>query len=264
MQRPSRRILQISDLHLTADNAPLREGFAGSWTQLEHVLNHIRGDSGHADLLLATGDLAQRPDADMYSRLGTRLAGIGIPVAGIAGNHDCRESARSHFFASNLGFEGEYEIANWVVIALNSAHSGRTDGCLDAAEWARLEETVKRFPEHWLAVAVHHPPLPIGSRWLDRIGLENGAELIAWLQEKPRARLCLFGHAHQEFMLHVGALQVLGCPATSAQFQPQSAEFALSNEASGYRWIELGADGNVHSEVVRVAGTAPVADMVSP
>jgi Icc protein len=259
MQSQAMQILQISDLHLAADTAATREGFADNWTQLELVLNHIRRYAEHAELLLATGDLVQRPDTNVYARLGKRLAGVDMPVVGIAGNHDCRESARSHFIASNLGFEGVFEVGNWVVISLNSAHPGRTDGCLDATEWTRLEETARQFPEHWLAVAVHHPPLPLGSPWLDRIGLENGAQLLAWLQEQPRARLCLFGHAHQEFTLQRSALQILGCPATSVQFQPLSKEFALAHESSGYRRIELGADGSVRSEVVRVPGTEPQA-----
>lgn len=47
---------------------------------------------------------------------------------------------------------------------------------------------------------------------------------------------------------------MLAAPATCVQFRPRSAAFCIDTVEPGYRWLELHDDGQIVTEVVRVAG----------
>lgn len=257
-QRPWTTLVQITDTHLGREPRPLRPGYPDSDTQLERVLDEIGRRTPLPDLVLVTGDLAEDPETMTYKRLATRLASIGTRVAGIAGNHDEAVLAREAFAAAGLGFDVEAVIGRWLVVALDSAWPGHTEGLLSAAELARLESAIRRHRDHWVLVAVHHPPLPLGSRWLDALALSNGGEFLQTLHRYPRVRACVFGHAHQAFDRNLDGLRLLGTPSTCVQFLPGAEEFALDPIDAGYRVIHLHADGGLETGIERVPGTGRV------
>jgi Icc protein len=96
--------------------------------------------------------------------------------------------------------------------------------------------------------------MPVGSRWLDGVGLQQPAALWTVLERHPSVRAVVFGHVHQEFDAMHGAIRVLGTPSTCAQFLRHSDDFALDPTLGpGYRWFELGDDGTLATGVERVA-----------
>lgn len=117
----------------------------------------------------------------------------------------------------------------------------------------RLEALEFLLHEGPALCAGHHPPLACGSAWLDAIGLEDGATLLAWLKRHPQVRGMLFGHIHQALDRRQGALRLLGTPATSFQFRPGRARFALDTRLPGYRTVKLWPNGRLTSRVSRVA-----------
>lgn len=254
-QRPQTTLVQITDTHLGRVPRALRPGYPDSDTQLEKVLDAIARRVPLPDLILITGDLAEDPEMTTYRRLSGRLARIGAAVAGIAGNHDEPALAQEAFAAAGLGFDVEAVIGPWLIIALDSAWTGHTEGLLSAAELARLDNAIRRHPDHWVLVAVHHPPVPLGSRWLDALALSNGGEFLQKLRRYPRARACVFGHAHQAFDRELDGLRLLGTPSTCVQFLPGAEDFALDPIDAGYRVIHLHADGGLETRVERVPGT---------
>ena len=70
--------------------------------------------------------------------------------------------------------------------------------------------------------AVHHPPVPVGSPWIDALGLRNAAELLARLERFPNVRVVVSGHVHQAFDTRRGALRLLTTLSTCAQFTPRT------------------------------------------
>jgi Icc protein len=48
------------------------------------------------------------------------------------------------------------------------------------------------------------------------------------------------------------SVRVLGAPSTCFQFLPESKEFSVDNTAPGYRLIQLYADGQIKSEIIRL------------
>jgi Icc protein len=123
-------------------------------------------------------------------------------------------------------------------------------GRLGEAELKRLESCLA--DSRPALVAVHHPPLALGTPWMDAIGLENGAQLLERLGRHPQARALLFGHAHCEFDAERGGLRLLGCPSTCLQFAMGTAELELDPRPPGYRWLRDTTGGGIDTGVVRV------------
>ncbi len=117
------------------------------------------------------------------------------------------------------------------------------------AELARLEAALASFGERPVLVCLHHPPLPVGSAWLDGVGLRNASEFLAVIERHPTVRVVLGGHVHQSFeQVHRGVL-VLATPSTCAQFTPLTERCVMDLKPPGYRWLTLLPDGTVQTEV---------------
>ncbi|WP_019625050.1 metallophosphoesterase [Thioalkalivibrio sp. ALJT] len=253
------RIIQISDTHLGTEPGPIRPGYPDSDDQLARVLAALRREQARPDLLWLTGDLAETPDPKAYDRLLHLLQTyVGDwPVGGLAGNHDDRALLRAALAGAGHPVDGHRVLGEWLLIGVNSAQPGQAAGHIDPAELERLDQLLSTHPAHWAVIAIHHPVVPIGSAWMDRIGLQNGADLLGLLDRHPRVRACLFGHIHQDFQARRGAIELLGCPSTCVQFTPGSQDFAVERIHAGYRVIELHPDGTITTRVQRVPGELP-------
>ena len=249
-------LIQITDTHFGLHPRPLRPGYPDTDTQLAAVLADLRERYPDPALVLLTGDLAEDPETVTYERLAARVSTLAAPVSAVAGNHDDHGLARAVFTAAGHAFDAEHRIGNWLIVSLNSVWPGHTAGLLTGEELARLQSSIRRHPDCWVLVALHHPPVPVGSRWLDALGVSNGEEFLAVLDQHPRVRACVFGHIHQSFDVNRGPLRLLGSPSTCVQFLPDSDDFALDPDYAGYRVLRLHADGRLDSWVERVAHTS--------
>jgi Icc protein len=99
---------------------------------------------------------------------------------------------------------------------------------------------------------MHHQPLPMGSAWLDGVGLRDAAEFLKVVDGHDNVRVVLWGHVHQASDRQRGAVRFLSTPSTCSQFLPGSDFFALDDRPPGLRWLELHADGSVNTEVAWV------------
>jgi Icc protein len=98
--------------------------------------------------------------------------------------------------------------------------------------------------------------VPVGSRWIDPIGVRNPEAFFAVLDRFPQVRAVLWGHIHQEYDQLRNGVRLLASPSTCVQFAPGSEEFQVDKEAPGYRWLRLHADGSLETGVSRVTGIA--------
>ena len=109
-------------------------------------------------------------------------------------------------------------------------------------------------------VAVHHPPLPIGSSWLDAIGLVDGEALIKLLT--PVNELCavVCGHIHQHWQEVLPGRKdvlLLGCPSTLCSFEAvQPCPLGREDEPGG-RLIELDESGTLFEMLLRWSNLDP-------
>jgi len=92
--------------------------------------------------------------------------------------------------------------------------------------------------------------VPMASRWLDQVGLTNGAEFLHTLDQHRNVRAVVWGHVHQAYDAVRKGVRLLATPSTCAQFLPHSDDFAVDRRPPAYRTLELRADGSLTTEVV--------------
>lgn len=246
------RLIQISDCHLHADpDARSRLGFP--YRQLEAVIEQVA--SLRPDILLVTGDVSQDESPASYRLAAELFDGVGCPWFWLAGNHD-----HPHFMSELHPFHAELDLGAWRLLCLDSRVAGQAGGALGDEQLAQLSQSLELSCEQDprpILLAMHHHPLPIGSDWMDALGLADRDALWELLGGYPQVRAILCGHIHQAFFdQHVsaqGSVAVYGVPSTSDQFAPRCADFTLDGAARpGLRVVDLGSD-QLDTWVERVA-----------
>lgn len=243
------RLVQITDLHLRTEPHSQLRGVDVD-VGLQAVLTHVRRHHWPVDALLATGDLVHE-DAAAYGRLRGILEALERPVYCLPGNHDHPEAMRAALNHGRVSWQREVLLDGWQLLMLDSTVPGNDGGHLADAELDFLDRRLAAHPEQPTLVCVHHHPIPVGSDWLDATMIANADALFAVLDRHPRVRGLVWGHIHQGVASHRGEMQLLATPSTCKQFVAEDDDPELS--LPGYRWLELGADGSLHSGIERVA-----------
>lgn len=243
-------IVQISDCHLMADPA------ARPWNQnndanLQAVLGLARRRERWIDAVIATGDLVHDGSIAGYERLRAHLRRMNCPVLYLPGNHDCPATMEQVLTGDGFLGPGYHRLSNWQFVLLTSHVPGRDHGRLRAQDLKHLDDHLRKVAAPIL-VAVHHPPVAVGTPWLDKINLRNGRDLIERIQWHGQVRSIVFGHIHHAFDSRLGGLRLLGAPATTRQFLPGAQTFTLDRRRPGYRRLTLGSRGGVKTAIQRL------------
>jgi 3',5'-cyclic-AMP phosphodiesterase len=243
------RILHLTDPHLFASaEGALRD--VVTWDSLSRVLRHQLHSGWQADLAVVTGDIVQDDSAAAYDRFRHGLITLGVPVLCVPGNHDVEVLMKAvcadpPFEYCSIGAHG-----NWLLAGLDSSLPGETGGEIGDGEFERLHNAIENSESEHVLVYLHHPPVVLGSDWLDPLGLANGPRALREFARTGRVRVVLFGHAHQAYDGTHNGMRVYGTPSTCRQFRPGSSSFAVDDRPPAYRRLELAADGTSSSELV--------------
>lgn len=245
-------VAQVTDTHLfaTADECLLGVNTADS---CQTVLDWIRGLERQPDLLLLTGDLSQDGSAASYERLQGLLAPLGIPAYWLPGNHDRPAVMAQVFHQPPISAQKSIFCQGWQLLLLDSSVPDKVHGVLTPETLDWLDRELQHTQAHSVAIALHHPPFPVGATWMNDIGLHNTAGLLAICDRYPQVKLVLFGHIHQPFHHTHNHVHYLGSPSTCIQFKPDSPTFALDPVAPGFRLLELHPDGTWQTQIERIA-----------
>lgn len=248
------RIIQITDLHLFGDPSGKLLGLTTRLT-FESVLAQALGGASHGlpqpDALVLTGDLVHDESARGYAYLSQVIVSTGLPCFCIPGNHDRRDLMEIHLGAAAVGSLAGRRLGEWHLIFLDSTVQGQDGGYLQLDQLRSLEVLLAAEPSPTL-ILLHQHPIPVGSAWMDTMGLDNGAALIALCDRYPQVKGLICGHIHQEFTAIRGGVQILGSPSTCVQFLPQSTHFAVDGRPPGYRELLLHPDGRLETWVSRL------------
>jgi 3',5'-cyclic-AMP phosphodiesterase len=243
-------LVQISDTHLFADPEAVQHGWC-TQASLAAVLDDVRAQNPGA--LLATGDLVHDESALGYSRLAAALHRFGVPVCYLPGNHDDPQRLQTAFAPLGEAAPARILLGGWQILLLDDHLPGSDAGLIPQDQLDQLAYWLVRHREPAL-IAVHHPPVPVGSRWLDALGLRNGLTLLKLAGLHPQVRAIVCGHIHQELDMTVSGVRVLATPSTGRQFLPHSDSFVEDVAAlPGYRCLWLQPNGQLKTKVVRVA-----------
>ncbi len=242
------RLLQLTDSHLHASPLARMRG-VNTDRSFRAVLAQAMRDPDPADAIVVTGDLVQDETRAGYERLRDMLAACELPVFCIPGNHDAPGIMASVMSAPPFQVNGEWQIANWQLIFLNSFCRGDDGGRLPPEELQRLTDCLQREQADHYAIFLHHQPVPMGSRWLDGVGLRNADEFLALIDSASRVRGIIWGHVHQASDRRRHGVRLLSSPSTCMQFLPNSDDFVLDTRPPGYRWLDLYVNGRIDSQV---------------
>jgi Icc protein len=197
-----------------------------------------------------TGDLIQDDSAEAYQRFRELMTPMGLPVHCVPGNHDVRTLMQDAVSTPPFYYCDSQKIGDWLITGIDTCLDGDAGGQVSAAELERLQEIIASTDAAHVLVCLHHPPLPVGSKWLDQVGLHKGEEFLRTIGESGKVRATIFGHVHQEFDEERAGIRVIGTPSTCRQFKPGSNDFALDDRPPAYRRISLQSDGTVTSELI--------------
>ncbi|MGI9248099.1 MAG: phosphodiesterase [Woeseiaceae bacterium] len=243
------RILHLTDPHLFANSEGSLRGTA-TQASLQRVLDHYEAGDWRADRAIVTGDLIQDDSAEAYDRFRKLLLPLNMRMHCVPGNHDVRDLMRKICCVPPFSYCAFEEVGDWLLIGLDSCITGDAGGLVSAEELDRLSDTVDRSAAKHVMVCLHHPPVAMGSAWLDTVGLKNGDEFLQRLQSLGRVRLAVFGHVHQPYDAEHEGIRIVATPSTCRQFLPGSDEFAIDDSPPAYRRITLRSDGSNDAELV--------------
>jgi len=243
------RLLHITDPHLYADQKGEIYGVVTD-ASFRAVLKHACATApGRIDAVLATGDLVDDCSAAGYRRFVTRMAKFGVPVFCLPGNHDDPARMANILNAGLVQYCGDATLGNWQIVLLDSHEAGKDSGRVSPEECARLDRQLSQSAATNALVCVHHQVLPMGSPWLDSVGLVNADEVMEILSRHEQVRGVVWGHVHQASDRTRKSMRLLSTPSTCAQFTPNTDSCIMDMRPPGYRWIELHVNGTIDTHV---------------
>lgn len=203
-------IAQITDLHIRPRGKP---AYRVSETNAlsERALDVVARLSPRPDLLVITGDLTDCGLPEEYELLRAMLAGLGMPVLLVPGNHDRRETLIDGLsldprqvldggfvqFAADLG--------PMRLIGLDTLLPGKSAGALCDKRLAFLDKSLAEANGKPVAIFMHHPPFDCGIAHMDAIRLLDGAEEFATIVARhPNVERILCGHHHRPIVTRFG------------------------------------------------------------
>ena len=244
-------ILQLSDLHIFSGSAE-RLANVPTTRAFSEVLAFIDANEPF-DYLVLTGDLAQDEALPTYEKLLEMLGSRMDRTWLVPGNHDDREHLRRVFSgrapaAGPLTFA--FDAGSWRVLGLDTHVPGQVSGRLDPEQIRWLDAELAAEPVRPCLAFCHHPPVPCGVNWLDRLSLEEPYPLLARMRDNEHFRALACGHVHRESESVVGGTHVYTTPSTAFQFGDRR-DTRFDMLAPGYRRFTLRGD-EFSSEVVRL------------
>ncbi|MEI7760243.1 MAG: metallophosphoesterase [Thermoleophilia bacterium] len=249
------RIVQLTDLHLFADPGTHLFGIPTRELLLD-VVSHVEDNEGQVDHLVVTGDHTHDELPETYAAVRDILHPWHDRLWQVPGNHDDRATLRSAFADRIPGVGAErvtfsFSTDAWLFLGLDTQVPGHVGGQMDAAQIAWIDDQLALHEPEGVVLFLHHPPVLLGSAWLDPIGLQGRELLQERLVEDRRIRLVCCGHVHHESTHQVGSATVVTTPSTGLQFGPDGEKTTLVSAPPGYRVIEL-ENGHVSTRVVRL------------
>lgn len=248
-------LLHLTDLHLFEDSSTKFLGI-NPYESLEKVVSKIKlnADKGQKpDVIILTGDISQDFSANSYKLAAEVLHDFNCTILATMGNHD-EADLFNNIICQDKCFKCSKKniFGNWRVLILNSHFPAHVAGYLSESELDFLESELNSDKEIFTVIILHHHVLPIGSSWLDMLGLKNSEQFLEIIDKYKNIAAVFCGHVHQASMAFRKNVAFISTPAVSWQFARNSTTFMLDNLMPGYRMIELISSGEFKTEAIRL------------
>lgn len=222
--------VHISDTHIGATEDYTHRGFA-PYSRTARLLEEIRRLTIDFDFLIHTGDVCGDKDhhatADHYRLARKQFDTLTTPAYYLVGNHDSPKDLRTglSFGTHRLLSDGDEELyyeftaRNFLCIALHSSIPTQRQGLISSKQLRALRERLAGSTQRCL-IFLHHPPITVGSPWMDEnMLLKNGSDLHTLLTHfRDRIVGVFFGHIHQPLQIVKDGISYFSSPGTIFQF----------------------------------------------
>lgn len=198
---PTHTIAHLSDPHLLADGVR-QYGVVDTEAGLRRALERLAHCDPAPDVLVFTGDLADRAEPAAYARLREIVepaaADLGAQVVWVMGNHDERAPYAAGLFgaASDEPQDRVHDVGGLRVVALDTSVPGYHHGDLTEAQLSWLGDVLATPAPHGTVLAMHHPPIPLpmlrAAEIIELLDQHRLAEVI----EGTDVRCIIGGHFH--------------------------------------------------------------------
>lgn len=211
--RPDHFLLHISDTHLLAGDGKLY-GRVDSESHLRDLFATLEASGGRPDAIVFTGDLADKGEADAYSRIRSIVDPVaerlGSRVVWVMGNHDDRAAFR-HGLRDEQPSTAPVDDVTWIgdlrIITLDTSVPGHHHGEVSSAQLDWLAAELATAAPDGTILAMHHPPVPSVLDLAVSVELRDQMDLAEVLAGSD-VRSIIAGHLHYSSMATFAGIPV--------------------------------------------------------
>lgn len=225
-------VIHLSDTHFGSDRTHTIRG-ANACDRAIALVAAINSLPFTPDFIVHTGDVTNDPDPAAYALAAEVLSELKAPVYYATGNHDEVAMMRASLAFGELdllvpeseerlcyriggaaGDKVEFFVMDGKVPPEEGPHGHLSDSQIEAV----LGAITGTKP---VAVFLHYPLTPIGSRWIDdHLLVKNGAEFHDALAAKAGRRLrgVFTGHLHRGLTLYRDGVLQCGVSSPACEF----------------------------------------------
>lgn len=259
---PPMEFLHISDTHF-GPTPDLEIRGANVCDRARRLVDEILALPFRPDFVVHTGDVVNDPDPGAYALAEEVLSRLELPIYYATGNHDdvamMNEGLTFGPHGSLLEDAGDrlcYRITGGVQsdaeLYVMDAKVPPEEGPHGLLGEDQIEAVLDAITgERPVAVFLHYPLTPIGSRWIDEhLLVRNGADFQKRLAEKAGGRLrgIFSGHLHRGLQLYRDGVLQSGVSSPACEFtagpEDESCEF-LAGGPIPFHHVTLTGEGTM-------------------
>lgn len=225
-------VIHISDTHFGPDRSHTIRG-ANACARAEALVEAVNALPFEPDFIVHTGDVVNDPDPRAYALAAEVLSQLAAPVHYVTGNHDdvammraalafaphqdlvpAAEERLCYRLGGAAADRVEFFAMDGRVPAREGPHGHLSEGQIRAV----LDRITGTKP---VAIFLHFPLTPIGSKWIDEhLLVANGRDFHAALAAKTGGQLrgVFTGHLHRGLSLYRDGVLQCGVSSPACEF----------------------------------------------
>jgi len=252
-------ILHLSDIHAT--QGKLLYGQIDGLARLRQVGDYVATAGMTPELVLVTGDLAERGHSGVYPEVNMALSELGrrvaAPVLTVLGNHDVQSNARI-LTGHESGHYRSVMIGSLRIVLLDSS-----SGSLGPEQLSWLTSELGTSRGTGTVIALHHCPVPSPLPTLSRTGLRDAAQFARAIAGSD-VRLILAGHYHHPMSATFAGVPVSVGPSLAYhQIMNAGPDQVSGHDQAMFSLVQL-ADGQVSTAPISLHPDPPLFTSPAP